>query len=209
MPRFLLRDLKGLGFILLVVYGALSRDLLPRAVWLSLNIPGGVAMVAAGLWLIWMGLRARPEQWTGTWPLEDGVVTGHRVVQGFGLGWWLSGNSSARVAVTLDLPGGRVAEVQPRALNAVMLPRPQPRPPLCDLDDQGDRAALRAAQALVPIGTPLTVRMDPGRKLNRRGLLEARLDVPPYRSWMRWLLGAFGAVLSAGTAYLMFSAITR
>ncbi|MDR6754454.1 hypothetical protein, partial [Deinococcus soli (ex Cha et al. 2016)] len=89
MPRFLLRDLKGLGFILLVVYAALSRDLLPRAVWISLNIPSGVALVAAGLWLIWMGLRARPEQWTGTWPLEDGVVSGHRVVQGFGLGWWL------------------------------------------------------------------------------------------------------------------------
>lgn len=209
MPRFLLRDLKGLGFILLVVYAALSRDLLPRAVWISLNIPGGVALVAAGLWLIWMGLRARPEQWTGTWPLEDGVVSGHRVVQGFGLGWWLSGNSAARVAVTLTLPGGRVTEVQPRTLNAVTAPRPQPRPPLRDLDDQGDRAALRAAQALVPPGTPLTVRVHPGGKPDRRGLLEARLDVPPYRFWMRWLLGAFGAALSVGTAYLMLSAITR
>ncbi|AWT34161.1 hypothetical protein GCM10008956_35300 [Deinococcus arenae] len=209
MPRFLLRDLKGLGFILLVVYGAGGRDLLPRPVWITLSVPGAVAMVAAGLWLIWMGLRARPEQWTGTWPLEDGVVTGHRVVQGFGLGWWLNGNSSARVAVTLTLPGGRVAEVQPRTLNAVRVSRPQPRPPLRDLDDQGDRAALLAAQALVPVGTPLTVRVHPGGKPDRRGLLEARLDVPPYRFWMRWLLGAFGAALSVGTAYLMFSAITR
>ncbi|ALW87522.1 hypothetical protein [Deinococcus actinosclerus] len=209
MPRFLLRDLKGLGFILLVVYGAGGRDLLPRPVWITLSVPGAVAMVAAGLWLIWMGLRARPEQWTGTWPLEDGVVTGHRVVQGFGLGWWLNGNSSARVAVTLDLPGGRVAEVQPRALNAVTAPRSRPRPPLRDLDDQGDRAALLAAQALVPPGTPLTARVHPGGQLDRRGLLEARLDVPPYRSWMRWLMGACGAALSAGTAYLMFSAITR
>ncbi|WP_189074515.1 hypothetical protein [Deinococcus sedimenti] len=44
---------------------------------------------------------------------------------------------------TLTLPGGRVTEVQPRALNAVTAPRPQPRPPLRDLDDQGDRSERR------------------------------------------------------------------
>ncbi|GGS06079.1 hypothetical protein [Deinococcus sedimenti] len=53
------------------------------------------------------------------------------------------------------------------------------------------------------------MRVDPGGTLNRRGLLESRLDVSAYRRWMRWAAVAFGAALSGGTAFLMVSAILR
>lgn len=137
------------------------------------------------------------------WPRWTGCVTAYRVKLASRSSWGALLGAPASCMVTVTFPDLQQVQFQPEGFNEIYVPRPKGMS-VAEYKLQHEQLVMDALQRLMPLGSPLTLRVHPAQERSADGELVVRADAKDAPMWKVLGLLLLSA-LSTSSVYWSFT----